>query len=68
MQPTVQRRGTRPLQRRHNFGGIFDTKDARILIGAQVQRGQALRTQVEQIKRITNPAPFHQFLGHDPAQ
>ena len=68
VQPTVQRSGAGPLQRGHNFGGIFGTEDSWFLIGAQVQRGQALRTQVEQIKRITNPAPFHQFLGHDPAQ
>ena len=47
MQPTVQRRGTRPLQRGHNFGGIFGTENSWFLIGAQVQRGQALRTQVE---------------------
>lgn len=65
MEPTVQRRSAGPLEGSHDLACILGAEDAGFLVGAQVQCGQAIDGEVEEIQRITDPASLHQFFGNN---
>ena len=57
--------GLGALERVDRFRRVFFPKDARGLIGAQIERGENIDFQFKKIERLAHQAAFDKFIGHD---
>ena len=56
--PAGERRGLGALQRFQNFRGVFLPEDARLVVRAEIQSGELLFGEIEQVERFLDQAAF----------
>ena len=60
--------GARALPCGDDFGGVLRAEDARVFVGAEIERGEFRPGDVPEIERRADHAALHKFVGHGVAE